>query len=233
MFASAASTSCSVVTMSTCQLKNRSTSADPRLVIERTCCSPGTVFTDSSIGRVIVTIIWSIGITPLSTPMMTRGKSVVGKTEIGMVKARYAPAAASTSTRNTSDLEKRVNQKRSSVGRAVRSCRNQDRSLAGTLILPLVAGRFGRCRPRRRSDLHLRVIRQRIAAIDDQRFASGQTLGDLHSIAFPNAGFNRDLMSAVAAHHHHDVGAVRRFLQGRRWNDNGIVHRLRHRRNLH
>ena len=85
---SAASTSCSVVTISTCQSKNRSTSAEPRLVMERTCCNPGTLFTDSSMGRVMVTIIWSIGITPLSTPMTTRGKSVVGKTEIGMVKAR-------------------------------------------------------------------------------------------------------------------------------------------------
>ncbi len=85
---SAASTSCSVVTMSTCQSKNRSISADPRLVIERTCCKPGTLFTDSSIGRVMVTIIWSMGITPLSTPITTRGKSVVGNTEIGMVNAR-------------------------------------------------------------------------------------------------------------------------------------------------
>ena len=33
---SAASTSCSVVTMSTCQSKKRSISAEPRLVIERT-----------------------------------------------------------------------------------------------------------------------------------------------------------------------------------------------------
>ncbi len=84
----AASTSCSVVTMSTCQSKNRSISAEPRLVMERTCFSPGTPFTASSIGRVMVTIIWSIGITPLSTPMTTRGKSVEGKTEIGMVNAR-------------------------------------------------------------------------------------------------------------------------------------------------
>ena len=85
---SAASTSCSVVTMSTCQSKNKSISAEPRLVMERTCCSPGTLFTDSSMGRVMVTIIWSIGITPLSTPITTRGKSVVGNTEIGMVNAK-------------------------------------------------------------------------------------------------------------------------------------------------
>ncbi len=85
---SAASTSCSVVTMSTCQSKNKSISAEPRLVMERTCCSPGTLLTDSSMGRVMVTIIWSMGITPLSTPMTTRGKLVDGNTDIGMVNAR-------------------------------------------------------------------------------------------------------------------------------------------------
>src|SRR5215472_10478333 len=106
----AASTSCSVVTISICQSKNRSISADPRLVIERTCFSPGTLLTASSIGRVIVTIIWSIGVTPLSTAMSTRGKLVVGKTEIGIVKARYAPAATRIRIRKTIDLEKRVNQ---------------------------------------------------------------------------------------------------------------------------
>ena len=48
--------------------------------------------TASSSGRVIVTIIWSIGITPLSTPISTRGKFVDGNTETGMVNARYAPS---------------------------------------------------------------------------------------------------------------------------------------------
>src|SRR5208283_181496 len=84
----AASTSCNVVTMFTCQSKKRSTSAEPRLVMERTVNKPGTLFTASSMGRVMLTIIWLIGITPLSTPMMTRGKSVVGKTEVGIVNAR-------------------------------------------------------------------------------------------------------------------------------------------------
>ena len=88
VFASAASTSWSVVTMSTFQSKKRSISAEPRLVMERTSSSPGTLLTASSIGRVMVTIIWSMGVTPLSTPIRTRGKSVVGKTAIGMVKAR-------------------------------------------------------------------------------------------------------------------------------------------------
>ena len=53
----AAFTYCSVWNMSTFQSKNRSISAEPRLVIERTSCSPGTLFTPSSRRRVMVTII--------------------------------------------------------------------------------------------------------------------------------------------------------------------------------
>ena len=37
---------------------------------------------------VTVTSIWSIGITPLSTPIRMRGKFVSGKTETGSVNAR-------------------------------------------------------------------------------------------------------------------------------------------------
>ena len=53
----AAFTYCNVVNMSTCQLKKRLISAEPRLVVERTSSSPGTLLTASSIGRVMVTII--------------------------------------------------------------------------------------------------------------------------------------------------------------------------------
>ncbi len=53
-------------------------------MIDCTSSMPSTPLTASSIGRVMVTSIWSIGITPLSTPMMTRGKFVVGKTAIGI-----------------------------------------------------------------------------------------------------------------------------------------------------
>src|SRR6478672_1524054 len=96
--------------MSTFQLKKRSISADPRLVIDRTDSRPCTLFTACATGRVTVTIIWSMGITPLSTAITTRGKSVDGKTDTGMVKARYAPTAATTTTRKMSDCEFRVNQ---------------------------------------------------------------------------------------------------------------------------
>src|SRR5512135_2534989 len=88
----AAFTYCKVWNMSTSQEKNRSISADPRLVMERTSCKLGTLFTDSSIGRVMVTIIWSVGMTPLSTAIRMRGKLVAGKTAMGIVKARYTPS---------------------------------------------------------------------------------------------------------------------------------------------
>ena len=74
--------------MSTFQSKNRLTSAWPRLVMERTVTRPGTVLTASSIGLVMVTCICSRGMTPLSTPMTTRGKFVSGKTLIGTWKAK-------------------------------------------------------------------------------------------------------------------------------------------------
>jgi hypothetical protein len=86
--ARAAFTSSSVRYMSTFHEKNRSTSTCPRLVIDCTSSTPCTLFTASSIGRVTVTSIWSIGATPLSTPITTLGKSVDGNTDTGMPFAR-------------------------------------------------------------------------------------------------------------------------------------------------
>src|SRR6266568_1224275 len=88
---SAAFTDCSVWNILLFQSKKRFTSAEPRLVVERTLWSPGTLFTASSIGRVTEICICSIGITPFSTPIMIRGKFVVGNTEIGTENARNAP----------------------------------------------------------------------------------------------------------------------------------------------
>ena len=106
----AASTTCSVSSMSTRQSKNRLISAEPRLVTERTSCSPGTTRTASSSGRVIETSICSIGMTPLSTPMMMRGKFVVGKTATGSVKASYTPMTVRTPMRKMIEVEWRANQ---------------------------------------------------------------------------------------------------------------------------
>jgi hypothetical protein len=78
--------------MSTCQLKKTLISAAPRPVVERTVTEPGISFIASSMGRVIVAIISSAGITPLSTRITTRGKSVCGKTDDGTWNAAYTPA---------------------------------------------------------------------------------------------------------------------------------------------
>ena len=57
---------------------------------------PGTELTASSIGLVMVTCICSTGITPLSTPITTRGKLVSGKTAIGVLKKPKMPTAVRT-----------------------------------------------------------------------------------------------------------------------------------------
>ena len=73
--------------MSTCQLKKTLTSAEPRPVAERTDTAPGMSFIASSIGRVMVAIISSAGMTPLSMRMTQRGKLVCGKTDDGIRSA--------------------------------------------------------------------------------------------------------------------------------------------------
>ena len=108
---SAASTSWSERTMSWFQSNSRSTSAEPRLVIERTETSPGTAFTASSMGLVMVTCICSTGITPLSTPTTTRGKSVGGKTEMGTWNATYTPATISMAAKKKMVRVERASQK--------------------------------------------------------------------------------------------------------------------------
>src|SRR3974377_1002612 len=100
--------------MSTLQLNDKSISADPRLVVERTSSRPGTLFTAFSSGRVIVTSICSMGITPLSTPTMMRGKFVAGNTAIGSESASYTPTTASVKIKKMIDFECGANQYRDS-----------------------------------------------------------------------------------------------------------------------
>ena len=52
-----------------------------------TLTAPGMSFSASSMGRVIVAIISSPGMTPLSTRITTRGKLVWGKTEDARLEA--------------------------------------------------------------------------------------------------------------------------------------------------
>src|SRR5580698_3219711 len=118
----AAFTSCRVWNMSTDQSKKRLTSAEPRLVFERTVTSPGTLFTALSIGLVIVTSICSTGITPLSTPMTTRGKLVSGKTEIGTRNAAQTPAMVRAKTKKKTVRVERASQKEEDSGAAISLC---------------------------------------------------------------------------------------------------------------
>src|SRR6266566_8385376 len=78
--------------MSTLQSKKTLMSAEPRAVVERMLVEPGMSFIASSMGLVMVAIISSAGMTPLSMRMTTRGKLVCGKTEDGMVTAEKMPA---------------------------------------------------------------------------------------------------------------------------------------------
>ena len=71
-------------TISVDQSKNTFTSAEPRPVDERMFVVPGIFFIASSTDRVMVAIISSAGIVPLSIRITTRGKSVWGKTEAGI-----------------------------------------------------------------------------------------------------------------------------------------------------
>ena len=80
--------------MSVDQSKNTLTSAEPRDVVERIFTVPGIFFIASSTGRVMVAIISSAGITPLSIRMTTRGKLVCGNTDDGIVTARIDPGQA-------------------------------------------------------------------------------------------------------------------------------------------
>ncbi len=73
--------------MSTSHVKNTLISAEPRPVADFTVVTPRMSCIASSIGRVIVAIISSPGITPLSTRITTRGKSVCGNTEEASVRA--------------------------------------------------------------------------------------------------------------------------------------------------
>src|ERR1700730_5979129 len=104
--------------MSSFQVKKRLTSALPLLVVERTVKSPGTELTASSMGLVMVTSICSTGMTPLSMPMTTRGKSVSGKTEMGTWRARYTPARVRTAAKKKMVRVERASQNDGGVATA-------------------------------------------------------------------------------------------------------------------
>src|SRR5690349_22506048 len=112
-------------------------------------------------GRVMVTVIWSMGMTPLSTEIKIRGKLVSGNTETGMVKTRYPPSSASVMIRKMTEREWRANQYRGfSCGRSL------------FIAVALFRGRLFLLRRRLGTlDRHLGVIRQPITARGNYFFA--------------------------------------------------------------
>src|SRR5579859_4565995 len=107
-------------TMFTFQLKKMLIWAEPRAVAERTEVTPGTSFIASSMGRVMVAIISSAGMMPLSTRMTTRGKSVWGNTDDGVCSAENTPARHNATAMNVMEIACRVaNRPRREVVREV------------------------------------------------------------------------------------------------------------------
>src|SRR5260370_30138490 len=203
-------TSPSVWNISTFQLKNRLTSAEPRLVTERTLSRPGTVLTASSMGRVTMTSIWSIGATLLSTPITMRGKSVDGKTATGMVKARYKPMATSATMTKIMGVE----------SFSVQWPATRPAAVVVVCDSSMVAGP-------RALDLHFGFVFQAEAADRDHLLALRQAFRDLHLVAFPHPGLNLFLMrQRIGANHHDLLAALVRRKQRGRGNDNGGLDRF-------
>src|ERR1700730_6255731 len=97
--------------MSRPQLKLIEMSAAPRLVVERTSTTPGTRRTAVSTGPVTCISICSAGRSPASSDTTTRGKSTVGKSETGRLKAATMPVAASRTIRKRMDRRWAVTQR--------------------------------------------------------------------------------------------------------------------------
>ncbi len=91
----AASISSVLATMSRPQPKSTEICAEPRVVSDRTSCTPGTVRTASSTGRVMSSAVWSAGRLPALRSTTTRGNATCGNSPTGSEIAATAPAMAS------------------------------------------------------------------------------------------------------------------------------------------
>ncbi len=95
---------CSVAdAMSVPQAKLTEISAEPRLVVERTPLTPGTLRMACSTGRVSIASVCSAGRSPASSATTTRGKSTLGNSDDGRLKASVPPTRAATASRNSSE----------------------------------------------------------------------------------------------------------------------------------
>src|SRR5215469_3521593 len=90
-------------TMSVPQSNEIDTSALPRLVVERTSSTFGTLCTACSIGAVTCSTICSAGRSPASMLRRTRGNCTLGKSVTGNEKAAARPAVTGSSSKNSSD----------------------------------------------------------------------------------------------------------------------------------
>src|SRR5271168_3357787 len=102
---SAALSSSKLVVGLTPSEKVTSTSAVPRVVVERTSDTPITPYAASSSGRVMATIICSAGRSPASAMMMARLKVISGNTELGIEKASHTPSMVNPTTASIARME--------------------------------------------------------------------------------------------------------------------------------
>src|SRR5215471_4532514 len=219
--------------MSTPQLKYRSTSASPRLVIERTDSSPWTLFTACSTGRVIVTIIWSMGMTPLSMAITIRGKSVDGKTDTGMVRARKTPASAVAMITKITDLELSISQLRALGVRTSTPFLTLGSSAMRSVLGFVFFGIAFTARGVGLLYLDFGLVRQPVRALADDLLAGIEPCDDLDFLPVLNTSLDFLGLGFPLGIDHHDLRAVTIGIeQGRSRNHQSVLHCLRHDREL-
>src|SRR4029077_4287714 len=126
--------------------------------------------------------------TPLSTAIRMRGKLVAGKTETGIVKARYTPNSATVRIRKITDLEWRANQYEGSGSFAV-ILRSPE--VSATLFL---IGAF---------HFDLRVIGQAVRSGGNYFIPGIQSFSDLNLLVLANADAHIGLVRVIISPHQH------------------------------
>ena len=115
-----ASVRCSARSMSVFQAKLTLMSAEPRLVVERRLRTPGTALIASSIGRVMVASVWSIGRSPASIDTAMRGNGTAGNRPTGRLSpANRPPRMASASSASSDRRWRAMNSEKFMVWRSV------------------------------------------------------------------------------------------------------------------
>src|SRR5437588_7350274 len=148
-----------------------------------------------------------MGITPLSTAIKMRGKLVSGKTEIGIVNARYTPRMASVTMRKMTLCEWRENQYDSPLftpALFLIFVLFGSRLFAGRFVRPLFFGLLSLLGG------HLGVVRQAISTGSNHLLVALQAVHDLHVVTLLDACLHSLLLCAViGANHHHGCSYIR------------------------